>query len=60
MPKFSKIRQIEKKSMNENAVLRNVLEELHFFRKFMLGCEFLQSIYDIEQMNNFPGERMVL
>ena len=46
--------------MNENAVLHNMLEELHFFRKFMLGCEFLQSIYDIEQMNNFPGERIVL
>ena len=46
--------------MNENAALRNVLEGLHFFRKFMLGCEFLQSVYDSEQMNNFPGERKVL
>ena len=46
--------------MNENGALRNVLEGLHFFRKFMFGCEFLQSVYDSEQMNNFPGERKVL
>ena len=46
--------------MNENNVLRKVLEELHFLRKFILGCEFLQGIYDNEQMNNFPGERKVL
>lgn len=40
--------------MHENAVLCSILEELHFFRKFMLGSEFIQSIYDIEQMYNFP------
>ena len=59
-PNFSYMTQIEKKSTDK--ILRYVtyIEELHFLQSLNFTHEFLQSVYDIEQMYNFPGEILVL
>ena len=43
-------------------ILRYVtyIEELHFLQSLKFTHEFLQSVYDIEQMYIFPGEILVL